>query len=88
MPTRKNNLVKQKNSIILDIIFDNIIPNTNPNTFWGLDMLTAEIRKNNIDVQIRINKFDVKKIMSKLSKQRKDVTLHLVNNDLYFKFLA
>ncbi len=88
MPTKRSNLVKQKKNIIHDIIFENIIPNTNPETFWALDMLTSEIRRHNIDTQIRINKYDVKKVMNKLTTKRKDITLHIINNNLYFKFLS
>jgi len=88
MPTKRSNLVKQKKNIIHDIIFENIIPNTNSETFWELSMLTQEIRKHNIDMQIRINKYDVKKVMNKLTTKRKDISLHLINNNLYFKFLS
>jgi len=87
LPIKKANLIKkEKKNIILDILFENIIPNTDSQMFWGLDMLTAEIRKHNVDVQLHINKLDVKRIVGNLSKKRKDITLHMVNNNIYFKF--
>lgn len=89
MPIRKSSLIKkEKKNIITDIIFDDIIPNSNPETYWGLDMLTAEIRKYNIDEQLHINKIDVKRTLSILAKKRKDIELHLINNNLYFRFFS
>ncbi len=85
MPVKAKNLVKEKRKIMLDIIFENIIPYTTPETFWNVDMLTAEIRRHNIDEKIRVNKFDVKKIIKSLTNNDQ-VTLHIVNNNLFVTF--
>lgn len=78
--------MKEKRKIILDIIFENIIPNTAPNVFWNLHMLTAEVRRHNLDNRIRINTFDIKKIIENLEKTNDKVDIHLINNEIYITF--
>lgn len=85
MPVRNKNLVKEKRKIIIDIIFENIIPQSTPNIFWNVEMLTAEIRRHNIDEKIRVNKFDVKKIIKSLASNDQ-VNLHIINNNLFITF--
>jgi len=86
MPTKIKNLKKEKRKIILDIIFENIIPTTSSNMFWSLDMLTAETRRHNIDDGLRINKYDIKRIVISLSKTNDKVDMHLINSNIYFTF--
>ncbi len=85
MPTKVNSLKKDKRRIILDILFENVIP-ISGDKYWGMDMLLAEIRKHNIDTTLKIGMFDVKNILTSLAKKRKDIDLHMINNTLYFKF--
>lgn len=85
MPIKIENLIKEKKRIIHDILFENIMPNAG-DIYWGLDMLLAEIRKNNIDEHLHINKFEIKKMISDLANKRKDITMYIINNNLYFKF--
>lgn len=85
MPVKRKNLVKEKRRIILDIIFENIIPQSTPSIFWNVEMLTAEIRRHNIDEKIRVNRFDVKKIIKSLANNDQ-IHLHIINNNLFVTF--
>ncbi len=86
MPVTINELKKEKKRIILDIIFDNVLPVAG-NIYWGLDMLTSAIRNNNIDKSMHISKFEVKRIMSKLAERiTNTITIHIIDNIIYFKF--
>lgn len=86
MPVNRKQLVKEKKKIILDIIFENIMPHSTPDLFWNIDMLTAEVRRHNIDEKIRVNKYDIKKIIKSLSNSNDKVNLHLINNNIFVTF--
>lgn len=88
MPIKSNQLKKERKKIITDIIFENIIPSINFNNdlYWSIDSLTAEIRKHNIDKNMRINRYEVKKVIQKLSKTNEKITIKLINGDIFIRF--
>lgn len=86
MPVNNKLLHREKKKIILDIIFEDIIPNTNEKMFWSVDMLTAEVRRYNIDDKIRISRLDLKQVIKKLDKTNDKVKMHLINNDMFITF--
>jgi len=85
MPVKTEQLMKEKRKIILDIIFENIIPTSPSKLYWDINMLTAEVRKHNIDDRIHITRYDIKRIVNSISKNKK-VNLHMINNNLFISF--
>jgi len=85
MPVRTKQLVKEKRKIILDILFEDIIPDSSPKMYWSMEMLTAQVRRHNIDEKIRITKYDIKRVINSVSNNNK-INLHIINNNLYATF--
>jgi len=85
MPAKTKDLKQEKLTIISDILVDDVMPISASN-YWSLDMLLVKVRQFNIDNTLHINKFDIKKAMTRLSKLNKHITMHLVDHHVYFKF--
>lgn len=87
MPIKTKHVHKDKNIIIHDIIFDNIIPNTHSEIYWTTQALTIEIRKHNLDKNFHINRIQVGRIVGKLARNNKQIVTKIIGGVLYFQFI-
>ncbi len=87
MPTKTNNLIKDKNLVIYNILVQNVIPiaSTQLFVFWNIDMLTVEVKRHNTDINMRITKSNVLTQMKQLVNEGY-VILHMINGDMFFTF--